>query len=169
MKPMNLTKNFIVTAVFFSIISMVIIGCSASGQSAEQSVIIDNSKNVASRTSIPTARSESTKIPVIEPQSTSAEIQTDEVSYSKDIFPVIEKSCVSCHGGEKTSKGLDLKTYLSTMAGSQNGQMVMPGNSAGSKLIQSIQSGKMPKRGEKLTTEQVDLLIKWIDNGAKNN
>jgi hypothetical protein len=92
-----------------------------------------------------------------------------EVSFTKDILPIFQKSCVSCHGGEKTSKGLDLKTFASLMAGSQNGQIIVAGDATSSKLVQAIQSGKMPKRGEKLSHAQLDLLINWVNSGAKDN
>ena len=91
------------------------------------------------------------------------------VSFSKDILPVMQTSCINCHGGEKISKGLDLKTYDSLMAGSQNGAVLVPGDAAQSKLIQSVQSGKMPKRGDKLTAEQIQLLVDWVNAGATNN
>lgn len=91
------------------------------------------------------------------------------VSFSKDILPILENSCVSCHGGEKTSKGLDVKTYTSLMAGSDHGAVINPGDAAGSPLIRSIVSGKMPKRGAKLTADQVQLLETWVNAGAPNN
>lgn len=92
-----------------------------------------------------------------------------EVSFAKDIMPILQASCVSCHGGQKTSRGLDLKTFASLMAGSQNGPMVVPGDAAGSMLVQSVQSGKMPKEGTLLTPEQIQLLVNWVSVGAKNN
>lgn len=91
------------------------------------------------------------------------------VSFSKDILPIMETSCVDCHGGEKTSKGLDLKSYASLMAGSQNGAVINAGDAAASKLVASVQSGKMPKRGAKLTAEQIQLLVDWVNAGAVDN
>lgn len=91
------------------------------------------------------------------------------VSFSKDIMPIFQNTCVNCHGGEKTSKGLDMKTFASLMAGSQNGAILVPGDAANSKIIQSVESGKMPKRGPKLTQDQIQLLVDWINSGAQNN
>jgi len=81
----------------------------------------------------------------------------------------MQNSCVSCHGGEKTSKGLDLKTYASLMTGSQNGAVIVAGDASSSKLIQSIQAGKMPKRGGPLPVDQIQLLVNWVNAGATNN
>ena len=90
-------------------------------------------------------------------------------SFSKDVMPVFQNSCVSCHGGDQTKAGLDLTTYDSLMAGSFNGSVIVPGNSAGSFLVQQVTSGKMPKRGSKLTAEQIKIISEWIDAGALNN
>jgi mono/diheme cytochrome c family protein len=91
------------------------------------------------------------------------------VSFSKDVLPIFQASCVSCHGGEKTSKGLDLKTYASLMTGSQSGAVIVSGNAANSMLIQSIQLGKMPKRGGPLPADQIQLIMDWVNAGAQNN
>ena len=107
----------------------------------------------------------STSAPAVLPPHT----PSASVSFSKDVLPILQNTCVNCHGGEKTSKGLDLKTYESMMAGSQNGTMIVPGDSANSKLIQSVQSGKMPKRGQALSSEQIQLMMDWVNAGAKNN
>ncbi|MEI7846053.1 MAG: c-type cytochrome domain-containing protein [Chloroflexota bacterium] len=92
-----------------------------------------------------------------------------DVSFSKQILPILQESCVSCHGGEKTSKGLDLKTFASVMKGSQNGAVIIAGDAAGSNLLKSVQSGKMPKRGNKLTADQIQLFVDWVNAGAKDN
>lgn len=91
------------------------------------------------------------------------------VSFSKDLQPLLQESCVSCHGGERTSRALDLKTFESLMAGSQNGAVIVPGQADSSKLVQAIQSGKMPKRGTKWTADQLKLLVDWVNAGAQNN
>jgi hypothetical protein len=91
------------------------------------------------------------------------------VSFSKDIKPILDKSCVSCHGGERTNKGLDVTTYDKLMVGSVNGAVIVPNNADGSKLVVSVAEGKMPKRGAKLTTEQVQLIKDWVNAGAENN
>lgn len=91
------------------------------------------------------------------------------VSYSRDIAPLLQASCVSCHGGERTSRALDLKTYDSLMAGSQNGAVITSGDAANSMMVQAIQAGKMPKRGTKWTADQLQLLVDWVNAGAPNN
>lgn len=94
---------------------------------------------------------------------------TDEVSFSADIQPMLEKSCGNCHGGNRTEKGLDVTSYAALMNGSQKGPVIVVGDAANSSLVTLVANGKMPKRGPKLTPEQVDLIIAWINAGAPNN
>jgi uncharacterized membrane protein len=120
--------------------------------------------NAPAATSAPaTAETVATEAPAAQPAAAGA------VSYSKDLQPIFQESCVSCHGGERTSRALDLKTFESLMAGSQNGAVIVPGQADASKLVQAIQSGKMPKRGTKWTPEQLKLLVDWVNAGAQNN
>jgi len=91
------------------------------------------------------------------------------VSFSKDIMPILQTSCVKCHGGARTNRGLDLTTYDKLMAGSVRGAVVTPGDAAGSTLFQMIQQGKMPKQGSPLTAAQMGLIQSWIAAGAPNN
>jgi hypothetical protein len=62
-----------------------------------------------------------------------------------------------------------MKTYDSLLAGSDNGPVLTPGNADNSNLIQLVVKGKMPKRGPKLTPDQIELLKAWINAGAPNN
>jgi hypothetical protein len=64
---------------------------------------------------------------------------------------------------------LDLKSYAALLAGSERGVVVIPGNSSKSRLAQLVKNGKMPKRGGKLSSAQVQLIVDWINAGAQNN
>lgn len=92
------------------------------------------------------------------------------VSFSKDVMPIFETSCIKCHGGSDGTKGgLSLKTHGDMMKGGEDGAAIVPGDAAGSLLVKQIQNGKMPKRGQKLPQEQIDLIAKWVTEGANNN
>ncbi len=90
-------------------------------------------------------------------------------SFAKDVMPLIQSRCFNCHGGQQTSKGLNLTSYDSLMAGSQNGPVLTAGDSANSLIVKLVTAGKMPKRGPQLTPSEVQLLADWINAGAKNN
>ena len=92
-----------------------------------------------------------------------------EISYVRDVRPILESRCASCHMGEFVSEGLDMNTYESLMEGSENGPVIDPGDAKHSLLIQKVTEGKMPKRGPKLTPAQIQILTDWINAGAPNN
>ena len=91
------------------------------------------------------------------------------VSFINDVLPIFENSCNKCHGVEQIKEGLDMRTYETLMAGSFNGTVITPGNAEDSFLVQQLLEGEMPKRGPKLTLEQIQIIINWINAGALNN
>lgn len=104
-----------------------------------------------------------TEAPTAEPAASSG------ISFTKDILPILQSRCVNCHGGERIEEGLIMKTYEDIMAGSDNGPVVIPGDSDNSLMAEMLLANKMPKRGPKLTPPQVQLIVEWINQGALNN
>lgn len=92
-----------------------------------------------------------------------------EVSYARDVYPILESRCATCHMGEFVSEGLDMNTYESLVEGSQNGPVIVPGDAGDSLLVEMVSEGKMPKRGQKLTPAQIQTITDWINAGAPNN
>ena len=93
------------------------------------------------------------------------------VDFAKDIRPIFEKSCQSCHGAEKQKGGYRLDSKASALKGGETySPAIQQGNSAGSPLIHLVTGlvpdTKMPAKGDPLTLEQVGLLRAWIDQGA---
>lgn len=79
--------------------------------------------------------------------------------------------CYSCHGEVKSKGGLQLHTKKATFAGGDDGPVIIPGDIDKSELIRRItlphgHKEYMPSKGEKLTKEQVQTLIKWVEVGA---
>jgi uncharacterized membrane protein len=91
------------------------------------------------------------------------------ISYSNDVQPILETRCARCHIGTNTSADLHMESYARLMTGSENGQVIVPGNAADSLLAQKIVQGEMPERGPKLTPRQVQIIIDWINAGAQDN
>lgn len=101
-----------------------------------------------------------------------------EISFKVDIQPIFNDYCVSCHkpsgkGYEKSK--LDLRTYQDLMKGTQYGSVVKPGDSFTSILIQVIEgrvhpSIRMPYgMNGGLSKDNIDLMKKWVQQGAKDN
>jgi len=93
------------------------------------------------------------------------------VDFAKDIQPIFEKSCQSCHGAEKQKGEFRLDSKAAAFKGGENyTPAIKPGDSAGSPLIHLVAhlvpDAKMPAKGEPLSAEQIGLLRAWIDQGA---
>ncbi len=96
---------------------------------------------------------------------------TTKVGFEKDIAPIFERSCLNCHGPKRTENGLRLDSADGARKGGDHGPSFVVGQSAGSLLVQVTagvhpELAQMPKKGDKLTPEQVGLLRAWIDQGA---
>lgn len=74
------------------------------------------------------------------------------VSLATDITPIIQTRCVSCHNGSQPPN-------LTSNSRIQN-------NAASIKA--AVVSRRMPLGGS-LTTEQIDAIRCWVDNGAQDN
>lgn len=93
------------------------------------------------------------------------------IDFQKQVQPVLRSRCQACHGAAQQIGGLRLDTRQGAMAGGYSGAVILPGNGAGSKLIQRVQGGKgvmiMPPAGKPLTAAEIEILKQWIDQGAQ--
>lgn len=103
------------------------------------------------------------------PLATEAPVVSDGLSFTNDVLPIFQATCTECHGVKQIKEGLDLTTYEATIAGSFNGPVITPGNADDSYLVHQIIDGEMPKRGTKLTAEQIQIITDWVNQGALNN
>lgn len=107
---------------------------------------------------------------------TTAQEKEAKVSFSKDVMPVFAKKCLNCHNTEDESpSGLFLDNYKELMRGdSRHGPVVLPRKGAESvlvkKLLGTTDFGRPMPRGRKpLEPETIEMITRWIDQGAKNN
>ncbi len=126
--------------------------------------------NAPAATDAPVATEAPTEAPTEAANQVPAASSGGAVSFSKDVVPIIEQTCIKCHGGSDGIKGdLSMKTHADLMKGGQDGVVVVPGDAANSMMVKLITEGKMPKRGPKLPQEQIDLIAQWVNEGAPNN
>ena len=94
--------------------------------------------------------------------------QTADVSFQRDLVPVLEKRCVVCHQGEKPQKGLRLTSAAGLMRGGESGPAVIAGSPGESLLLSKVSGDKpaMPPLGEPLTASEIKLIRGWIVAGA---
>src|SRR5262245_1901007 len=93
-----------------------------------------------------------------------------KVDYEKDVRPLLLQNCYSCHGRDVQQSGLRLDLRQNALRGGDYGPVIIPGNSAQSKLILRLVNGdgglQMPPTGA-LSDEDIGILRAWIDQGAE--
>ena len=119
---------------------------------------------------------------VLAAASLAAQSKTKPVNFEQQIWPIFEKNCIECHrapyvdknGRRRKPKG---KVRLDTKSGiqkSKKGKLVIAKKADKSMLVESItlpadDEDRMPppKKGGPLAKAQIDLIKRWIDEGAK--
>src|SRR5436190_99061 len=104
-----------------------------------------------------------------------AHAQGRRIDYNRDIRPILSDLCYKCHGPDEKERkaGLRLDTQLGVEAKVDSGlAVIVPRKSAESELFVRITATdpneKMPPPalGKTLSPQQIDLIKRWIDEGA---
>jgi len=90
----------------------------------------------------------------------------EKVDFAKSVQGIFEARCIDCHGSKKQKGDLRLDKKEAALA-----EVIQPGNSGESELAKLISlpadhEDIMPNKGEPLTKEQIEVIKKWIDEGA---
>ena len=92
------------------------------------------------------------------------------VDYVRDIEPILHERCYLCHGAQQQMSDLRLDNREAALKGGASGVVIVPGDSAASKLVARITSSndgfRMPPGGEALSAQQASLIREWIAAGA---
>jgi hypothetical protein len=100
-----------------------------------------------------------------------------DLTYDKDIKPMLENSCLKCHGPEKPKSKYRVDTREALIKGGESEEAaVVPGKSEKSPFIlyiaDLVEDMEMPPTDKRdkyppMTKEQIGILRAWIDQGAK--
>lgn len=100
----------------------------------------------------------------VEPAQDSPSTESDlvEVSFSQDVWPILEKYALTAHGGKG---GVFLESYTDIL------NYVEPGNPEGSLLYRALIGDGMEQMppGNPLPDELILTIHDWIEQGAKEN
>jgi mono/diheme cytochrome c family protein len=88
------------------------------------------------------------------------------VSFTRQVAPILVSRCGQCHVSDSKG-GLNMATFAALMKGPPEGVVIFAGDTVGSRLIETIETGDMPRGGGKVTSEELELLKTWIKTGAK--
>src|SRR5262249_54000856 len=91
-----------------------------------------------------------------------------QMTYEKDVLPILDRACISCHGTPRKRGGLDLRTYEALVRGGDNGTGVVPGRPDDSPLYESVATGRMPPGKRKLSAGDRETIRAWIASGARS-
>lgn len=99
-------------------------------------------------------------------------VQAAEVSFSRDIAPILVAKCQTCHGAEKAKGKYRLHTFdWLIKPGSSDEPAITPGDPKKSEfyrlLVEKDPDSRMPQKDDPLPADQISLIERWIKNGAK--
>jgi len=97
---------------------------------------------------------------------------SEQVDFSTQIKPILNNKCITCHGGVKKNGGFSVLFEEEAFADTKSGKpAIIPGDASGSELIKRLHEDdpelRMPYEKPKLSDEEIDLLTRWVDQGAE--
>jgi hypothetical protein len=104
-----------------------------------------------------------------------AEAPAKPVDFNREIRPILSDNCFKCHGPDEKMRMANMRLDETEGLFVDRGgyKIIVPGNSAQSKIYQKISSKDVAFRmppvysGRTLTEKQIEVIKQWIDQGAK--
>lgn len=105
-----------------------------------------------------------------QPPSASAE-SVDRIDFESQVLPILQDSCQHCHGEDEQESGFRVDGRAHLLRGGDSGAAaIVPGDPQSSyllDLVKHVEEGmEMPPDEEKLSKQQIDVLARWIRQGA---
>src|SRR6185369_5011655 len=94
------------------------------------------------------------------------------IDFSRDIRPIFNQNCTSCHGGVRQKSGVSFIFREEALGKGKSGRStIVPGDPDASELIARVTSNdpevRMPYHAPQLQPDQIKLLRQWIKEGAQ--
>lgn len=92
-----------------------------------------------------------------------------ELTFERDVRPILKTHCFLCHGEEEKPKGdvdLRLRRFMDKQLDG-GARVLVPGKPDASEMVRLIRDGEMPKKGKKVTPAELAIIERWIAQGAK--
>ena len=98
--------------------------------------------------------------------------EEQKIDFNADIRPILNKKCITCHGGVKRSGGFSLLFRTEALSPNESGHpAIVPGDVAASEMLRRINhpdpEERMPPESPPLPQAEIDLLTEWIEQGAR--
>jgi len=96
----------------------------------------------------------------------------NEISFNRDVRPILNDKCLRCHGGVKANGEFSMLFEEDAFGKTRSGKAaIVRGDYKGSELFKRITHKdlelRMPLDADPLTQEEIDIISQWIDQGAK--
>jgi WD40 repeat protein len=95
-----------------------------------------------------------------------------DVRFKEQVAPILVQRCLGCHGPKKASAHFRLDTFARLMVDSDSGKTIEPGKPDESLfldlIVQDEPKGRMPRDADPLPKAEVEILRRWIEQGAKS-
>lgn len=96
----------------------------------------------------------------------------DRIDFNAQIKPILNKNCISCHGGVKRNGGFSLLFRQDALDTTESGKLaIVPGHPEKSEMIRRLKASdpeeRMPYKEDPLSSEEIELLTEWIRQGAE--
>ncbi len=102
---------------------------------------------------------------------------SSSIQFQEDILPLLERSCLKCHSGDRPKGGFRVTSRGQLLKGGQGGEpAVKPGDGRGSNLVRfaldQVEDLEMPPLDKRSTypamsAEEIEMFVRWIDEGAE--
>ncbi len=97
---------------------------------------------------------------------------TKPVNFSAQVKPILNKKCITCHGGVRRKGGFSVLFRSEALAKTESGKFaIIPGDPDHSELIKRITTkdleDRMPYKHEPLSADEISILKRWIKEGAQ--
>jgi len=99
-------------------------------------------------------------------------LAAEEPSYTRDVRPILDKSCTSCHQPASKQSELDLTTYAGLQAGGRRGAAFVAGSPELSLVVQFVTAAMkpaMPFNQPALAANEIATIREWIASGANDD
>jgi uncharacterized membrane protein len=99
-------------------------------------------------------------------------VASRKIDFVKDIKPILQDRCVSCHNNENFTGDLILQSRATAFGERKGGPIIIPGDSAKSLFwavlnLQDRDPKAMPPVGHRVPAKEMETIQLWIDQGAE--
>ncbi|MCC6589630.1 MAG: DUF1549 domain-containing protein [Bryobacterales bacterium] len=93
-------------------------------------------------------------------------LRADSPRFEQMVEPVLKARCAECHNDRARMGDLSVATRDGLLKGGKSGAAIVPGKPSDSLLLTMVSAGTMPKAGQKLTSDEIATIRRWIEGGA---